>query len=227
MNYKGFVNEFCQKNKLLLPQYDTKRVGGHDHDPIWESRLTLLNKTFMSTNKSKIQAETNVAKLCYDYLQNNKSIANCTTVTQPITSQAVQKLTLQVAQKCASVYNINFSDYQKIVFVDVENCEIALDQEYENILFLFFCAKNTTRKTCFGYQNKYKNCFVFVSQSVAKDAADHLLTFNAGIVECLNKMNKHKPQYYIITKDHYGECLEKFMDNCHFVCSISDVFSNN
>ena len=61
----------------------------------------------------------------------------------------------------------------------------------------------------------------FISDSVGKDAADHLLTFNAGILH--HMLLGHSMNYYVFTNDNFGQLLEKFMPNCKFICSIDEI----
>ena len=42
---KNKLQEFCQKHKNDLPDYETNRVGGTDHQPIFKSSVTLHPKT--------------------------------------------------------------------------------------------------------------------------------------------------------------------------------------
>ena len=102
--------------------------------------------------------------------------------------------------------------------VDGENCDLNMTKIDSNILVLFFAAKNTTKNKIFEHQTKYNNCYVFLSQCVGKDAADHLLTFYAGKLSMIT--NK---KMLVMTRDHYGEFLERFMENCQFICSLDEI----
>lgn len=209
MSFKNIVQEHCQKNKITLPHYVTNRIGGNDHLPEWQSTVDIFGQTFRSIGNTKIIAEMNTAKMIHDYIKNINIIGK---QISPI---------VNVHQKCNSIYDIDLGKYNKIIFVDADNCDVILNAEYENVLLLFFCAKNTSKKVCFELQNKFNNVYVFISQSVGRDSADHLLTFTAGIVSCLNKSKN--VMYYVLTKDHFGEYLERFMVNTKFICSFGDI----
>lgn len=123
------------------------------------------------------------------------------------------------SQKVKHIWEINFSKYDSILLMDGDNVDIS--EIEDNILILIFVAKNTTRHKVFKLQNN-ENIYVFISDSVGKDAADHLLTFNAGILHHL--LFDKDMNYYVFTKDHFGELLEKFMPNCKYICSINEIY---
>jgi len=217
MSYKNTIQEYCQKNKIVLPYYVTDRIGGNDHAPQWQSTVEIFNKTFKSMGNTKTVAEMNTAKLICDHITKHVNVVE-TKSTAALPSIAIPT---NVSQKCNSIYDIDLTKYNKIVLIDADNCDVMINIEYKNVLFLFFCAKNTSKKVCFELQNKFNNVYVLVSQSVGRDAADHLMTFTAGIISCVNKGKN--VVYYVLTKDHYGEYLEKFMTNTKFVCSFGDI----
>lgn len=199
-SYKNLLQEHFQKNGLDIPIYQTDRINGPDHEPVWLSKLQFNDKVYTADGYSKREAEANVAKKAYsDYCP-----------------KPVQEVKIERKQKVDNMKDIDFGLYESILLVDGENCD--LDKVNSNMLVLFFAAKNTTKNKIFEYQMNHKNCYVFLSQSVGKDAADHLLTFYAGKMSMMT--NK---KTYVLTKDHYGEFLEKFMDNCKFICSLNEI----
>jgi len=218
MNYKNTLQEFLQKQRLPLPKYNTIRTGGSDHMPLWISNIQVNGKIFQGNPYStKVDAENSVAQICYDHIISDSN-PNITNINLPNQEQ------YEVKQKSRSIYDVNISGYDKIILIDADNCDVDINADnYSTILFLFFCAKNTTKKLCFKLQHKYDNCYVFISESVGRDATDHLLTFVAGIIDCTNRISKINPIHYVLTKDHFGEYLEKFMTNTSFICSIKEA----
>ena len=65
-NYKNTIQEYCQKNKLSLPQYDTKLIESKSNEPQWKS--TIIFKDIAITGhikKTKILSEQSAAyELC-------------------------------------------------------------------------------------------------------------------------------------------------------------------
>lgn len=207
-SYKNILQEYCQKNNINLPKYETIKIGTtEDNLIIWKSTVTIKDLQCESIDHVKKNAEQKAALLMYTSCQESNNDIIVTT----------NKRT----QKVNDVLDINFSLYNRILLVDGENCDFSMDLLNSDDLVLMFVAKNTTKNIVFKYQELYDNCFVFISQSVIQDAADHLLTFYAGILSIINKDGN----YYVLTKDHYGECLEKFMENCKFICSLDEIIN--
>jgi hypothetical protein len=196
-SYKNLLQEHFQQNKLALPVYTAKKVGDR-----WQASVILMNnQTFTDTANSKKEAELLAAKKACNNIVNKAQI-----------------IQVSVLQK-ANLSDIDFSGYDIVLLIDGENFDLDINKVTNNMLVLFFVSKNTTKKLVFQLQNSYSNCFVFISESVGRDAADHLLTFYAGKLSIVH----HNKKYFVLTKDHYGEFLEKFMDNCKFVCSMEEI----
>lgn len=247
-NHKNKLQEYFQKKYLAIPKYNTRRTGGTDHQPEWISDIELYDgRKFTGSSKStKSQAENSVAQICYNNIvgivksksgtttssrtsgtsSSASSSTSGTSSSASGTSSSTGSVKPVVTEKCPSIYDLNMNSYNIIILVDADNCDVNLDaSQYPKTLFIFFCAKNTTKRVCFQLQERYENCYVFISQSVGRDATDHLLTFTAGIIACANRITKRNPVQYILTKDHFGEYLERFTPNTKFICSIDDVLS--
>jgi hypothetical protein len=208
MSSKNNLQEHCQKNKLDIPKYNTVRIGGDDHNPIWQSDLTVFNKTFTAQGKTKKEAEQQVADAA------TKNIVNLKVTVDTSPTQYSR------SQKYNSINDIKFAHYDNIVLVDAENQD--LDEKItdnKKTLFIMFAAKNTSKNWVFKFQELYNNTCIFLSECVGKDAADHLLTFYLGKLSVIAPDKK----YYVLTKDHYGEYLQNFCDNTKFVCSNEEL----
>lgn len=206
-SYKNKLQHYLQTNKLKQIDYITTRVGGNDHFPIWQSIIKYDNKEFKSDEKNnKRDAEQHVAMLVYDYLWNDKNNHN---------EKKRKETKLNILH---SIYDIpNLLDFKSIVLLDVEN--IIFDKKIKkNVLYLAFVAKNTNKRWIFD--EKYDNLYIFVSESLGKDASDFLLTLYLGKLTVL--MNKNT-KYIVFTKDHYGDLLTSFVDNCSLVCSNEEL----
>ncbi len=214
MSAKNLLQEFCQKSKLDTPKYNTVRIGGDDHNPIWKADLMVFDKKFSSEGKTKKEAELNVADVAYKKIKKTKvTVVVKERENAPVISK-VQKSTLE---------KINLSPFKNIILVDAENQDVDdkyLTSNTKDNMFMMFVAKNTSKNWVFRAQDNFKDsCYVFISQCVGKDAADHMLTFYLGKLSVLAPDKK----YYILTKDHYGEYLPHFCPNSKFICSCDEL----
>jgi hypothetical protein len=201
MSSKNILQEYCQKNGLPLPSYTTMIVNDNKTLPVFESSIMFNKVIYLARGSTKIAAEKAVAQEVCQILPN------------PAKSSP-----LSICQKYSDLISVPVEIYSRIYLIDGDNCMVTNDETFDDTdsLFIYFVAKNSTKRSVFSHQEKFSNCCVFISDSTNRDATDHLLTFYLGKMSVLwNNKN-----YYIVTKDHFGECLEKFMENCHFICSI-------
>lgn len=203
--WKNTLQEYCQKQNIKFPTYNTVKIGTTENNQIiWKCTAFLENyPNCDGIDLTKKAAEIRAAESLYNII--NKDLPQ----------QIYQYKRYQKSQ----IKDLPFNDYQRIFLIDGENCDFNIDHINKDLI-LIFVAKNTTKNIVFELQEKYNNVFVFISDSVGKDAADHLLTFYAGILSVTNSDS----QYYVLTKDHYGEFLEKFMKNCKYICSLDELF---
>lgn len=208
-NSKNSLQEYFQKTKLQLPSYSSIRIDpGIDNAPTWKSTVTLENGSmFDGIAGSKKDAEIIAANHAYAYITSKQ-------VKFPKQSNQT------IYQKVQDINEIQIKNYKSVLLVDGENSDFDIKKLSNDILILIFASKNTTKKNIFQFQNDYINCYVFISECVGRDAADHLLTYYAGKLSMLYD----DMQYYVLTKDHYGEFLEKFMRKCKYICSIDEIF---
>ncbi len=60
-NVKGELQEYVQELHEKLPEYDTRRTGGASDKPVFESRVSVLGRTFSGSGGSKAEAEKRAA----------------------------------------------------------------------------------------------------------------------------------------------------------------------
>jgi hypothetical protein len=204
MSSKNTLQEYCQKNGQPLPIYTTVRINDRSLMPLFESTLVFNGTPYTARGATKVAAEKQVATEVLPHL--SESVAQIGAIGA-------------LRQKYASLTDIPNDTYQLIYLIDGDNCHVTHEEMFMEIhsLFIYFVAKNNSHRYPFAHQEKYANCCVFISDSIGRDATDHLLTFYLGKMSILWATNK---TYYIVTLDHFGECLEKFMQNCHFICKI-------
>lgn len=212
MSNKNILQEYCQQTKIPLPRYESTNTSTKELIE-WTTSVTFGNKIYSASARSKINAEQTVAGMI---------IKDIKSITQNIIDTPIS---YAKKQKASDIYSIDLKQYETIILVDSENSELTDQQidKYSDSLFLFFCAKNTTKLYCFTMQETKENAYVFISQSVGRDAADHLLSFTLGILTCIDKCNKYEHSYFVYTKDHYGECLEKFGLSIKHICDFNEI----
>jgi len=212
-NPKNQLQECCQKNKTDMPQYKTIRIDkNNDHEPIWKSSININGTVFSGTASSKKGAELNAAEKAYKKICNGAHNNGFIKISNNSNNRK---------QKVNGLEDIDFNRYKKVLLVDGENANVDYNYVGNDMCVLIFVAKNTTKNIVFELQEKYNNCYVFISECVGRDASDHMLSFYAGQLEILNK--NLVLNYYVLTKDHYGEFLGKFMKNCKFICMMEEV----
>lgn len=201
MSAKNILQEFCQKNRLPIPVYFTNRISDIKSLPIFESIITFNNVTYRAQGSNKVAAEKEVAQQVCKFL-----------------STASQPQEFILCQKYTDLTKIPIDQYSQIYLIDGDNCHVINENVFQHstCLYIYFVAQNTTKPQPLTHQQKYANCCVFISESIGRDAVDHLLTFSLGQMSIIwsNKV------YYVVTRDHFGECLKTFMKNCHLICSI-------
>lgn len=207
--WKNIIQEYCQKNNLEFPKYTTLKIGTTENNQIiWKCTVSFNNYPDCDgIDLTKKGAEIRAAGALYILIHDQKLIQNN------------QDYAILRTQKIDDITKLNFVAFDRIFLMDGENCDFEIEKLNSKDLILIFVAKNTSKNIVFQLQEKYDNCYVFISDCVGKDAADHLLTFYAGILSVISGNSS----YFILTKDHYGEFLEKFMYDCKFICSLDEL----
>lgn len=156
-NYKGLLQEY---DPSIKPVYNTTRVGGADHEPLWVTELSYQNR-HVETNvpmKSKKESEQLAAKILYTYLTKNT------------THHSVEVPNTELPPPNGR--------YQ--VFIDLENIQpdfTRIDTRDHIVYNMFMSSFSTIDRA------KYESYGpVYVIDSAVKDAADHLMSFTAGVM---------------------------------------------
>jgi hypothetical protein len=202
---KNVLQEYCHKMHISAPVYDTKRINAVTEIPLFESILAFQGGIFRATGTTKINAEKEVARnICEKFVH-----------MQPHrTTTIAQKL----CQKYVHITSIFDEEYDQVYLIDGDNCHITDETIFADRkkLFIYFVAKNTTRPIPSRHQTQYENCCLFISNSIGHDAVDHLLSFTLGQI-C---SSWHNMEYFIVTRDHFGECLQTFAPRCKLLCQL-------
>lgn len=216
MSFKNQLQEHYQKQKLPLPIYSSVRdTSSKDHEAMWISTVTLPEgEKFTSSSQSKkTVAECEAAEKALEYLAflsetkldcddgRNNDARNITT------TNVVDFSPFSDNEYLKKVKN---GMYEKIILIDLENRPdfINVKRMPEDTIIIGVighCHALATKECIFP---KY------MIKSAVKDAADHGLSFLAGI---LSQYIPVTTDVYIVSRDHYAEAT---------VSCLSDAISN-
>lgn len=225
MSSKNILQEYCQKRRLAIPQYQSYRASAETEAPLFRSTVRFMDHEGHGSGPTKTAAEQEAAKAAWEQFSRESSARapaqNHLCAIDPAIVQCGAPLApspLVAQQKYATIANIPDKQFQIIYLIDGDNCNVTNEQMFadQGSLFIYFIAKNCTKPFPVAHQMRYVNCCIFISDTVARDAADHLLSFSLGQMTVLWKDKK----YIIVTRDHFGEVLARLVPHCQFVCAI-------
>jgi vacuolar-type H+-ATPase subunit E/Vma4 len=228
MSNKNKLQEYFQKQCLTLPIYNSLRIGGKDHEPIWSCNLNTVNGiNFYAESTSKKIVEEKVASIALETLlakSQNKENINKLSIIKSILLPNTNKNNIQKSysnlDSFLNHYNENISkSYKNFIFVDLDNVDLLEEMLYSNSnsLFIIFFSKNTSKKV--DQYFSYSNATLFQAITVVTDASDHDLSFICGI---LYTQYKNLVKYIIFTKDHFGEAIALRCFGTH-ICTIENL----
>ena len=219
LNIKNDLQNFFQTRKLVLPSYSTVKVGGTDHEPLWQSTLTftLYKKKYKVTSSifsRKIDAENNVADKALklvtsaraDGVTKNKSKA----IVTPSAHADVTKLFYNPSLSCPELSCSNSSKPRIVMLVDIENVPKWLDivvEKYPHI---------TDMMDIFGVIGEYHSLVEkvlppkvvkIISPSSRPDGSDSCIQICVGAFLAQNKYD----EYLIATNDRFAHNVVEFI----------------
>lgn len=118
--YKNILLEYCQKNKIKFPNFDSKNIGQKPHIPIWYSTVDFNGESFEGeVKKTKIDAEQSVCKKILDNID--------------LQNKSIKKISLLK---------------KTILIIDIENNYkySSIFEKYENLEIVGICSRNSTSK---------------------------------------------------------------------------------
>jgi hypothetical protein len=226
-SYKNMLQEYCQKNKVGIPNYTYKIISGNDHNPLWEVELNYNNNTFKAINYNKKKADQEVAKVALEMLgiviseptacNNRLEPTACNNRPEPTACNNRPEPTAcnnrPEPTACNRTVELNNteskSDY--IVLIDLENIQPKLkhikdinDLHYNNNIYGFASVYTTVDV---NFYKKYFN--VITINSPANEAADHLMTYYAS--KLIN--DKNNKEIYVCSRDKSSSILVYILTN--------------
>lgn len=199
---KNKLQEWCHSHSVDFPIYETLFEGGPPHSPMWRSSVKFMGDTYIGIGKNKKEAEKDVAKKILASLPNESSQL---------------EVTIQQNEELLSEWMNSLSG--DVLFVDIDNYNIDIKsiRDSPDKFFLLFGGKINRKKLIpFG---SLPNVKIFICDSLIRDAADHLLTLYVGRVYQVKLQRKELANinFYILTKDHFGEATARFVGGIHLM----------
>jgi hypothetical protein len=191
----GEFNNYCQLNNIKS-KFNYDKIGGTDNEPIWKISL-FIDNAFIDSIEEKSK------KNGKEYLIN-----------QFMKNKDDDKKDIEIKYDFDKFSSIELDNYNKIILIDADNT-VKLEKFNSNILYIFFSAKNAIKDRILIWKMNNPNVKYIITPSTISDATDHYMSFYLGWIS--NKLENK--QLYILTKDHFGEALEKFIPNCKHIAN--------
>lgn len=189
MNHKNVLQEFCQKNKLLLPEYSTNKTNNHTNN----------NREFISEVKIIYN---NIEYIVMGSYQTNKKAAE---------KSAAAAMLIRIETIREKEIKHYSSDNQIYILIDLENVHIGdyfdLRRFGNNYHFVGFAIEAHA-----SLKNIPSWLSVETIKSDRRDAADTLIIGYAAVL--VNKLLNGKKEHHeliIVTKDHFGPSLVDYI----------------
>jgi len=203
---KNQLQEIWQMHGDKLPEYVTKRIGGFDHQPLYQSVVTLPNmKTFTGEKKfTRVAAEKSAASESIMYSK-----------LEPVPHKIKSQIPHPVRYR-----------HNTYVFADLENIPQAIS--LVDWLGCSNCIGFVSRKHPMA-RKQQRMCTVII-ESLQKDAADFAIAMHIALF--IEKgFNRKYTRLILLTKDHFGSAVREIMkqwwsiDLIHAV-SMQDCLKN-
>jgi hypothetical protein len=182
-NYKGLLQEYCQKKQLPLPIYDFDKVND-----MWKAKLSLPFSDeiyYGECEQTKIKSAQNVAKKAYNIIS--------TLDTKIYDIQPKEQYPLNYIVKTSA----NKPIYILVDFENVPQIDLLeiFAKKHPDIILLTFASVNHSKCSLVDY----------IVPTTTKDATDHFIGLYMGM---LIQAIQEKLLIIVITKDHFGEIFE-------------------
>lgn len=188
-NYKNIIQTHLSQLGIPPPIYNTRRVDGTDHSPVFVSEVTVLNQRYVSDRKAnKKTAELDVAKKVLT--AHNNFIPDPTLLTT----------------KSNSLLPLDLIKTNTYIYIDVENIQTCCDDlsnmfDYDpsNVI----CCLSTSHALA---SRSYKGTKVLFP-SDRKDACD------IGMIMHITILLEHSEvdRIIIVTQDHFAGALRDLL----------------
>lgn len=230
-NFKGKLQEFCQKNRYPIPIYESWSEGEH-HKLKWSAHVNIISGqgNIFATTKiptyTKIDAEKQAAMILFNQLSNNEMIPNklhTISLKEKIPENINSELSINT--ESLTNYFLDHVNINKVYFIDLENIPVFKYTFKNNAIYIGFL--NSIHHSVNKYNTWHKcqndniqqeineskcNKLLYLIEGGTTDLVDHFMT--AMIYPLLNFINNRiiSPEIIIISKDHAGWCTRTCME---------------
>ncbi len=204
---KNKLQEWCHSHSVDFPTYESTSLSGHpSHSPVWVTKVNFMGNEYSAEGKNKKEAEKEAAR---------KILAIVSLIEKK--EEIKEDIILQNNEEMLSEWMIGLKG--DVFFVDVDNYNIDTKsiRDSEDKFFLLFGGK-TNRRKLISFSG-LPNAKIFICDSLIKDGTDHLMTFYLGRVYQVKLQRKELESinFYILTRDHFGEAIARFVNGVHLV----------
>lgn len=187
MNPKNQLQEYCQKNGIKLPEYNTCRIGGEAHCPEFESFVEIegFDTVFGEIKNSKKQAGLSAASVMLGIINqhHNENIKYYTNPTP--------------------------KPYGVHIYIDLENIHMGDFMDHHKFgEGMYVIGVATTNHPSLRTVSPDIN--LLTTESDHKDAADTLMIYDIG-----KSVGHDSDTCIIVTKDHFAAPLVEILQSQH------------
>lgn len=188
MSVKNQLQEIFQKKQLSLPRYQTIRVGGSAHQPLWQSTITIYDGTQF------------IGLICTDKINTELSAAE-NALTHLLQNHNSFPQSYQIINRDMNV-ETNHNSVNIGMLVDLENMPKFI-HNISNKLHKYTIYVFVGEHHCLVEKELPPEVIKIISPSTRSDGTDTCMQVYTGM---LLSLEKHE-EYIIVTRDHFGSAL--------------------
>lgn len=194
MSAKNLLQEYYQKKGLPLPTYETKRIGGSDHSPLFISTVITSDDLIIdsSPKNTRKKSELDAANKAYEVVKTKSKLSDESTMS---------KLSI----KSNNENNKKIID-NVIIYIDIENKPNSAGNilnEYSIEIIGFVSRRHPIAENINDYP-----CKVIIIPTIVKNGAD--------IGMCMyiaNNLPSKDKTIILLTNDNFGLAANDYLNN--------------
>ena len=233
-NYKGRLQEFCQKNLTTFPIYTSSHTGS-PHEPEWSCNVHVENYVNLLTNGhiSKREAEHNAAKLAYEHLLKNlKNKCNTNNLNTGLETKSTTNHLAEISRLAETKEHYSSTTTNMITTksqqppsststgTPLTRADSPLTSaEVKDLLSIFFDGKNNTSETKSTDTNRLAEIPVDIDWSAVPDDKSVVILIDLENMQpTISSVSKHiKKIYFFVSMfstvdsskyEQYGEIIK-------------------
>jgi len=252
VNYKSLLQEYLQSKQLPLPEYNSKRCGGEDHNPQWVCDITIDLNLDLNPDKplafetttplsTKKDAEQLAAKLALDYLS--------TVSEEKINVACKANANEHLGSSKMTTWKLSYINSKPVIlYIDVENQSSStlkiLDllkrskNGVPNIKFVFVMSRKCNllekvRKFDYcerdnAFSSLHMNsagldCRVLLTSSLSPDAADIMTVLQIGYhIGYCHSSHTKSTSIFILSSDTFAATTKDVLEGVAKESSVGE-----